>query len=70
MNAHLKSLQEQVDNLYANLSALKNDPNLQIFKSDSPHQGYIQQDDRPLTHGPLPPMDPVPRYRPVGEGYR
>lgn len=70
MNAHIKHLQEQVDILYANLNAMKNDPGMQISRNDTPHQGYIpQQQERPLSHGPLPPMDPVPRYRPVGEEY-
>jgi hypothetical protein len=70
MNAHIKHLQEQVDNLYANLNAMKNDPSMQISRIDTPHQGYVQQQqERPLNHGPLPPMDPVPRYRPVGEEY-
>lgn len=69
MNSHIQSLQEQVDNLYANLSAMKNDPSFQLSRDHTPHQvyGQQQQQDRPLGHGPLPPMDPVPRYRPVGE---
>lgn len=67
MNAHIKSLQEQVDNLYANLNAIKNDSNLIQGRNENNNIGYMQQQERGTSHGPLPPIDPVPRYRPVGK---
>lgn len=57
MNGHIKSLQEQVDNLYANLNALRNET--------SSNATYSQTPERPTSHATLPPIDPVARYRPV-----
>ena len=58
MNAHLSSLQEQVDNLYANLNALHNGGDAVAFPPSS---------ERSMSMSQLPstqPISPVNRYRP------
>lgn len=56
MNAHIKSLQEQVDNLYASMKTLSNHPD---------NMGFAHTPERGMSHGPLPPISPIVRYRPV-----
>ena len=57
MNAHLASLQEQVDSLYANLDSLRNGGGM-IFPSNSERSMSISQ---PPVAQPISPMN---RYRP------
>lgn len=57
MNAHLTSLQEQVDNLYANLNALRNgDPT--TLPAQSERSMSLS------TPSAVQPMSPVGRFRP------
>jgi hypothetical protein len=60
MNAHITSLQEQVDNLYASLNALRaSTSDGMVFHTPSERSISISQ-------GPaLPPISPMTRYRPV-----
>lgn len=60
MNAHITSLQEQVDNLYASMNALRNNSLDGINYSVPPERSIA---------GPqnvsLPPISPMTRYRPT-----
>ena len=56
MNAHLASLQEQVDNLYANLNALRT-------SGDS--LSYVPPSESSLSVSQPPPISPANRFRPA-----
>ncbi|KAF8853247.1 fungal-specific transcription factor-like protein [Acephala macrosclerotiorum] len=56
MNAHLTALQEQVDNLYANLNALK-------ASGDS--MSFPQASERSMSVSQPPPISPLSRFRPT-----
>ncbi len=56
MNAHLASLQEQVDNLYANLNALR---------AGGDAMSYVPPSERSLSVSQPPSISPVNRFRPA-----
>ncbi|RFU35367.1 hypothetical protein B7463_g954, partial [Scytalidium lignicola] len=56
MNAKLVSLQEQVDNLYANLNSLR------AAGEDVTYQNLSER-SMSLSQPPAPPISPLPRYR-------
>jgi hypothetical protein len=56
MNAHLTSLQEQVDNLYANLNALR---------AGADAMSYVPSSEGSLSVSQPPPISPVNRFRPA-----
>jgi hypothetical protein len=55
MNAHLVSLQEQVDNLYANLNALRTGPDA---------MSYVPPSEASMAVSQPPPLSPSNRFRP------
>jgi hypothetical protein len=59
MNAQLASLQEQVDNLYANLSALRSGQDAMGFAPSSERSMSMSQPSGPQ------PLSPINRYRPT-----
>jgi hypothetical protein len=56
MNAHLASLQEQVDTLYANLNALR---------AAGDGMSFVPPSERSMSVSQPPPISPVTRYRPA-----
>ncbi|TAQ87163.1 hypothetical protein B7494_g4511 [Chlorociboria aeruginascens] len=58
MNAHLASLQEQVDNLYANLNALRGGGEAMVFPAQSDRSLSISQPSG------VQPISPMNRYQP------
>jgi hypothetical protein len=56
MNAHLASLQEQVDNLYANLNALR---------TSGDALSYVPPSESSLSVSQPPPISPANRFRPT-----
>lgn len=56
MNAHLVSLQEQVDTLYANLNALR---------TGGDGMSFVPPSERSMSVSQPPPLSPIARYRPV-----
>jgi hypothetical protein len=56
MNAHLASLQEQVDALYANLNALR---------AAGDGMSYVPSSERSMSVSQPPPISPITRYRPA-----
>ena len=57
MNAHLASLQEQVDNLYASLNALRNGGDSMTFPTQSERSTSVSQ------HPGVPPLSPINTHR-------
>jgi hypothetical protein len=56
MNAHLASLQEQVDNLYANLNALR---------TGADAMSYVPPSETSMAVSQPPPVSPTSRFRPA-----
>lgn len=60
MNAHIKSLQDQVDDLYTSMKTLRSNA--------TDNMGFVHTPERGMsTHSTLPPISPMARYKPVSK---